>query len=108
MTRYEHTDDPEGGHITPVDHGNGLVVIRYINGVDRNNENAVKSHIYAMDNDGDLWPMCEYGWNRSGGERFSILRGWVSKKGHCAICTRRAEKNLPPISQARGHKTKWL
>ena len=49
-------------------------VIGYRSGSCRNSDDAL-SHTYAMTAAGNLWPMCEYGWNRSDGHRFSIFRG---------------------------------
>jgi len=83
-------------------------VIDYVSGADRNNPDAARSHLYAKTAAGNLWPMCDYGWNRSGGNRFSILRGWGSQRGQCAICERRAALGLRPVVHARKHKTKWL
>lgn len=81
---------------------------KYVLAADRNNPDEARAHIYAYDEAGDLWPMCEYGWNRSNGEAFSILRGWGSRRGTCKTCQRRAEDGLEPIKQAKGHKTRWL
>ena len=83
-------------------------VVHYLLGADRNNPDAARAHIYAKTSAGNLWPMCDYGWNRSNGERFSILRGWNSARGNCKICERRLEAGLRPIVHARPHKTKWL
>ncbi|QDV34976.1 hypothetical protein [Tautonia plasticadhaerens] len=84
------------------------VVVRYIEGADRNDPNAARSHMYALTKAGNYWPMCDYGWNRSNGARFSILRGWGSKRGTCAICLRNVEQGKRPVIHARSHKTKWL
>lgn len=83
-------------------------VIDYLLGADRNNPDAARAHWYAKTAAGNLWPMCDYGWNRSSGSRFSILRGWTSARGECKICARRAEQGLRPVIHARQHKTKWL
>ena len=80
----------------------------YITGVDRNNPDEARAHLYAETADGHLWPMCDYGWNRSGGDRFSILRGWTSARGLCRICQRRAAAGLAPVLQGRPHRTRWL
>lgn len=81
---------------------------RYVLGADRNNPNEAKAHWYVADAEGELWPMCDYGWNRSNGQSFSILRGWDSRRGICSICEKRGKENLPPIFTAKEHKTKWL
>ena len=81
--------------------------IGYRSGSCRNNDNA-RSHTYAMMDDGELWPMCEYGWNRSNGTRFSILRGSPGTEGDCKLCRKNLDVGRPPVLVARGHKTKWL
>lgn len=54
-------------------------------------------------------PMCRYGWNRSDGAGFSILRGHRGARGLCKVCDRRRERGLPGIGAKPGsHKTKWL
>jgi hypothetical protein len=83
-------------------------VVSYILGADRNNPDEARAHLYAKTTDGDLWPMCDYGWNRSDGERFSILRGNGSARGTCKICTRRMHLNLAPVTEPRTHRTRWL
>ena len=85
-----------------------MEVVDYICGADRNNPDTVRSHSYARDAAGDCWPMCGYGWNRSDGERLSILRGVSSARGHCKICLKREMASLPPIRDGWPHKTKWL
>lgn len=79
----------------------------YRSGSCRNNDRAL-SHTYAEMESGALWPMCEYGWNRSDGERFSIWRGSPGTEGDCALCRKNVEAGRAPVTQARGHKTKWL
>jgi hypothetical protein len=83
-------------------------VVSYIDGVDRNNPEKARSHVYALTAAGRYWPMCSFGWNRSNGERFSILRGWSSPRGRCKLCDRRVERGLRPVIVARPHKTKWI
>lgn len=73
----------------------------------RNNDRAL-SHTYAEMKNGDLWPMCDYGWNRSNGNRFSIFRGTPGSEGDCKICARRLRLKLPPVTQAFAHKTRWF
>lgn len=82
-------------------------VIGYRAGLDRNEDNAL-SHSYAMMSSGNLWPMCDYGWNRSDGSRFSILRQPPGTEGDCKICARNVEAGKRPIIHPRPHKTKWL
>ena len=54
-------------------------------------------------------PMCRYGWNRSDGGGFSILRGHTGARGLCKICDKRSRANLPGIESRPGtHKTKWI
>lgn len=83
-------------------------VVDYVEAVDRNNPDAARSHLYALTAAGNYWPMCDYGWNRSNGERFSILRGWSSRRGLCKMCGRRRADGKPPVVHPRTHKTKWL
>lgn len=82
-------------------------VIGYRSGSCRNTEGAL-DHTYAMTAAGNLWPMCEYGWNRSDGHRFSIWRGSPGTEGDCKLCRRAVQEGRRPIIRARGHKTKWL
>jgi hypothetical protein len=82
-------------------------VVGYRSGQCRNDENAL-SHTYAMMDDGELWPMCGYGWNRSNGERFSILRGSPGTEGYCRICARNVAASKPPVIDGFPHKTRWL
>lgn len=83
-------------------------VVRYISGVCRNNPDNSRSHTYAYTAAGNLWPMCDYGWNRSDGEGFSILRGWHGARGHCKLCEANEESGKRPVVRARPHKTRWL
>ena len=82
-------------------------VIGYRSGSCRNSDDAL-SHTYAMTTAGNLWPMCEYGWNRSNGHRFSILRGPPGTEGDCEFCRRNVAAGKRPVHRPRGHKTKWL
>ena len=66
------------------------------------------SHTYAMMADGELWPMCGYGWNRSGGERFSILRSFPGSEGSCGLCRKNVRAGKPPVTDGFPHKTRWL
>lgn len=83
-------------------------VVDYIEGVCRNEPNASRSHLYASTVAGNLWPMCDYGWNRSNGSRFSIFRGWSSSRGTCKICEANVDAGKRPVVRARPHKTRWL
>lgn len=83
-------------------------VTGYLTGVDRNNPDQARSHLYATTAAGHLWPMCDYGWNRSDGARFSILRGWTSKRGQCRLCEARRASGRRPVIRARPHPTRWL
>lgn len=85
-----------------------LKVIDYIIAADRNNPDEARAHWYAITEDHDYWPMCIYGWNRSDGDSFSILRGNGSARGVCKVCQIRKEKKLEPIFYPTRHKTKWL
>lgn len=78
-------------------------------GADRNEPDGCKEHAYSGENYNELdAPMCGYGWNRSNGHRFSILRNYGSVRGRCAICRRRIEAGLQPIVDGWTHPTKWL
>lgn len=76
-------------------------------GSDRNEEYAL-THTYAQMENGDCWPMCGYGWNRSGGEAFSIFRGAPGTEGDCKICMKNVTNKRPPMKDGWKHKTKWL
>lgn len=78
---------------------------RYLCGQDRNEDYAL-THTYVYDANGGLWPMCEYGWNRSNGEAFSIFRS--PGTGACGLCRRAVAQRKQPVFEPRGHKTKWL
>lgn len=79
----------------------------YRSGQCRNDDNSL-THTYAEMQDGNLWPMCGYGWNRSGGERFSIFRGPPDSEGDCLICRKRVLQNLPPVMVGIHRKTRWM
>lgn len=82
-------------------------VLFYRAGQCRNDQNAL-SHTYAEMDDGELWPMCGYGWNRSDGTRFSIFRGSPGTEGGCKICARNVAQNKPPVLDGIKRKTRWL
>jgi hypothetical protein len=79
-------------------------VVGYRSGQCRNDENAL-SHTYAMMEDGELWPMCGYGWNRSDGERFRSAPG---TEGRCKLCRANVAAGKPPVIDGFPHKTRWL
>lgn len=83
----------------------------YRSGDDRNavaESRRATSHTYAEMHNGDLWPMCGYGWNRSGGERFSIFRGSPGTQGDCKLCRKNVAAGKPPVTEPFPHKTRWL
>jgi hypothetical protein len=95
----------------------------YVEAIGRNpGEERQHSHLYAevemptdvassmgMGATTGYVPMCRYGWNRSDGEEFSILRGHRGARGLCRTCERRRDCGLPPVESKPGsHKTKWL
>jgi hypothetical protein len=87
------------------------VVIGYRSGSCRNAaayDLQSTSHTYAMMEDGELWPMCGYGWNRSNGERFSIFRGSPGTEGDCKFCRKNVAAGRPPVFDGFPHKTRWL
>lgn len=84
------------------------LVVGYRRGQCRNNERAL-SHTYAMMENGDLWPMCDYGWNRSDGEAFSIFRSAPGSEGDCKLCRKNvAARRQPLFDGGFPHKTRWL
>lgn len=83
------------------------LVVGYRRGQCRNNENAL-SHTYAMMDNGDLWPMCGYGWNRSDGDAFSIFRSMPGSEGDCKLCRKNVAAAKPPLFDGFPHKTRWL
>ena len=80
---------------------------KFIEGLDRNEQHAIRSHLYEVMEPYALVPMCEFGWNRSDGTSFSIFRGNVSKRGTCRVCIRRRDSDLPSVSEPKGHP-KWI
>jgi hypothetical protein len=87
-------------------------VVGYRAGEDRNPRTydwrPKASHTYAMMADGELWPMCDYGWNRSSGHRFSILRGSPGTAGSCKLCAKNVAAGKPPVMDGFPHKTRWM
>ena len=84
-----------------------MKVLYYRAGQCRNNDRAL-SHTYAQMTDGELYPMCGYGWNRSGGYRLSIFRGTPGTQGDCEICRRNVAACKPPLTDGWDHRTRWL
>jgi len=85
----------------------GVIGDPFVLGADRNNPDKVKAHWYKTMPDRGLLPMCIYGWNRSDGHAFSILRGNGSSRGSCLICAKRMAADLEPVEPTT-HKTRWL
>ncbi|MGI9485433.1 MAG: hypothetical protein ACR2RF_06035 [Geminicoccaceae bacterium] len=79
----------------------------FVEGMCRNDQDAARSHFYERV-DGDYWPMCGYGWNRSDGHAFSIFRGHRSMRGTCKICLRNIAADKPSLKEGWEHPTKWL
>lgn len=73
----------------------------------RNDPEAL-SHTYAQMSDGELWPMCGYGWNRAGGYRFSIFRGAPNTEGDCKICRKNVALKKPPVLEGHKIQRRWL
>jgi hypothetical protein len=82
-------------------------IATYRSGQCRANTHALM-HTYAEMDDGELWPMCGYGWNRSNGDRFSIFRGSPGTEGDCKICARNVRLKKPPVMEGFEHKTRYL
>lgn len=72
----------------------------------RNNDKAL-SHTYA-EVDGELYPMCGYGWNRSDGTGFSIFRSSIETEGNCKLCQKNLHAGKMPVMDGFPHKTAWL
>lgn len=80
----------------------------YVSGTDRNEPNGRKSHVYTGPSYSDLrGPLCMYGWNRSDGAAFSILRNNGSARGPCSICEKRQAEGRGPVPPTP-HPTKWI
>jgi hypothetical protein len=79
---------------------------KYVVGQDRNDDTIV-SHLYRGTFAEPGQPMCLRGWNRSGGEGYSIFRDAVTNNKVCRICMRRAKEGKEPMP-SRKRKTKWL
>lgn len=66
----------------------------YILGLGRDYPHPRIAHLYKGSFGDPGLPMCRYGWNRGGGETYSIWRGNMGQDGVCAICLRRARQGL--------------
>lgn len=78
-------------------------------GLDRN-ETHLAAHLYQIDNALSMdpgWPYCARGWNRSGGESYSIFRNNVGDRGVCAICQKRFREGKPPVPPTP-RWTRWM
>ena len=53
-----------------------------------------KTHLYKGDFADPGLPMCKRGWNRDGGESYSIWRNNIGEAGICAVCLKRAKLGL--------------
>lgn len=82
-------------------------VLYYRSGTDRNDQSALE-HTYAEMDDGELYPMCGYGWNRSDGTRLSIFRGSPGTEGDCKLCCKNVAAKKPPVMDGFPHKTRYL
>lgn len=70
----------------------------YVLGVGRNPEEMNQvTHLYKGTFDNPGLPMCVRGWNRNGGESYSIWHNVISFKGVCKVCLRRAQKGLDGV-----------
>lgn len=81
----------------------------YVEGMDRNDQHTIVSHIYAGPSYHELvGPLCARGWNRSDGDGFSIFRGNRSNKGTCKVCQRRKADGKGPMLNPKPRKTKYI
>lgn len=69
----------------------------YIPGLGRDYPNPRLAHLYKGTFDEPGLPMCRRGWNRDGGQSYSIWRNNVGDRGICKICERRAQKGLDGV-----------
>ena len=79
----------------------------YVVGQDRNDEELV-AHLYKGTFSDPGLPMCVRGWNRSGGDSYSIFRNVNMGIGRkCKVCLRRATEGKDGVP-SRKRKTKWI
>lgn len=83
-------------------------VTGYVEGMCRNEQDKVRSHLYAITDKGDYYPMCGWGWNRSDGTAYSIFRGHTSARGTCKTCQKNVDAHRAPVIGGWPHKTKWI
>ena len=69
----------------------------YIMGLGRDVPHPRLAHLYKGTNAEPGLPMCRHGWNRDGGESYSIWRGNIGTHGICAICYQRASAGLEGV-----------
>ena len=69
----------------------------YITGLGRDYPHPKLAHLYKGTFEDPGNPMCRRGWNRDGGESYSIWRGNAGQNGICKICLRRAQKGLDGV-----------
>lgn len=103
----DETDEPSAEEKAAI---RAATVEGYRSGSNRvaDNEPKGRDHTYAMMSDGNLWPMCGYGWNRSDGTRFSIWRGSPGTQGDCLLCMKNVIAKKSPVFDGFSHKTKYL
>lgn len=66
----------------------------YITGLGRDFPHPKKSHLYRGTFSEIGSPMCKKGWNRDGGESYSIWRNNVGEDGICFTCIKNARKEI--------------
>lgn len=69
---------------------------KYRPGLGRSVPEPKRSHLYEVEPDDNMdfgLPMCRYGWNRDGGESYSIWRGHAGDS-ICKLCIKRASLGL--------------
>lgn len=69
----------------------------YIAGLGRDIPYPRLAHLYKGTFADPGLPMCRRGWNRDGGESYSIWRGNLGDGGICRICLRRAKAGLDGV-----------
>jgi hypothetical protein len=84
-----------------------VILEGYVEGICRNEGDKVRSHLYK-EVDGNVYPMCGYGWNRSNGTRLSVFMGHSSAKGTCRRCLDNMNAGKAPVTEGWEHRTKWI
>jgi hypothetical protein len=77
----------------------------YITGLGRDYPHPKIAHLYKGDFAEPGNPMCASGWNRDGGESYSIWRGNQGVDGICKVCLRRAREGRAPVEAKQSVKT---